>query len=418
MNKLILLTLLLFNFLVASAQTDTVSVSDTVTSMHWNLYNFYGTPSANNPNRIASIRAVLKYVKPDIFTMNELKAESGADIILNQVLNTQGETRYRRANFISSGGDSHEMLFYRSDKFRFNNVNVISSSPRGIAKYSLTYLPQGSAPILPNDTVVTTYYVLHPKASNTPADEASRTATAQLLMEDVRYSVPLSKYKHFFLHGDLNVYNAQANSYVVYTNQGNTRTFRDVKENSWAMINYTQSPRQTSFDGGVNGGLDDRFDFMLCSPDVITGVGGNMQILPSTYRAVGNDGTNFNGMNINARTNLIYPDSVVNGVYYGSDHLPVTSKYKVNRRILVSNKSLKPSNSWATLRSVNPTIFTITSASNGAVQIQIFDLSGKLVSIQKENSNEVSLPILNSGMYFLKAQMGNNLFTSKFIVTK
>jgi hypothetical protein len=90
----------------------------------------------------------------------------------------------------------------------------------------------------------------------------------------------------------------------------------------------------------------------------------------------------------------------------------------VNRRILVSNKSLKPSNSWATLRSVNPTIFTITSASNGAVQIQIFDLSGKLVSIQKENSNEVSLPILNAGMYILKAQMGNNLFTSKFIVTK
>ena len=318
---------------LAYAQTDTIVVNDTVTTMHWNLYNFAGVNTTANPTRMASIRAVLKYVKPEVFTINELQSAVAADNLLSQCLNTQGETRYRRANYIA-GNDTECMLFYRSDKFRLDLSTTISSTPRNIYKYKLYYIPSGGADFLITDSVYATYYVVHPKASNTPADEAERTTTANSIMSDVRGSVSDANYKHFFLHGDLNVYGNTASSYVAYTNPSARRTFRDVKNNSWARINYTQSPRNRQFDGGVNGGLDDRFDFILQSPDVISGIGGSMTILPTTYRAIGNDGTDFNGQDLNARPNTVYPDSVANGVFFGSDHLPVATKYRVKRRVV------------------------------------------------------------------------------------
>jgi hypothetical protein len=321
---------------IAFAQTDTVVVNDTVTTMHWNLYNFAGVNTTANPTRMASIRAVLKYVKPDVFTINELQSAVAADNLLAQCLNTQGETRYRRATYIA-GNDTECMLFYRSDKYRLELSTTISSTPRSIYKYKLYYIPSGGADFLPADSVYATYYVVHPKASNTAADEAERTTTANSIMSDVRGSVSDANYKHFFLHGDLNVYGNTAASYVAYTNTVARRTFRDVKNNSWARINYTQSPRNRQFDGGVNGGLDDRFDFILQSPDVISGTGGSMQIIPTSYRAIGNDGTDFNGLDLNARANTVYPDSVVNGVFYGSDHLPVSTKYRVKKRVVCAS---------------------------------------------------------------------------------
>jgi len=333
MRKLLLLLGFVLSNVIAFAQTDTIVVNDTVTTMHWNLYNFAGVNTTANPTRMASIRAVLKYVKPEVFTINELQSAAAADNLLAQCLNTQGETRYRRATYIA-GNDTESMLFYRSDKFRLELAISITGDTRDIFKYKLYYIPSGGADFLTTDSVYATYYVVHPKASNTPADEARRTITANAIMSDVRGSVSDANYKHFFLHGDLNVYSNTAASYVAYTNPSLRRTFRDVMNNSWARINYTQSPRNRQFDGGVNGGLDDRFDFILQSPDVISGTGGSMRIIPTSYRAIGNDGTNFDGTDLNSRPNTVYPDSVVNGVFFGSDHLPVAAKYQVRKRVV------------------------------------------------------------------------------------
>jgi len=57
---------------------------------------------------------------------------------------------------------------------------------------------------------------------------------------------------------------------------------------------------------------------------VITG-GDSLRYLENSYEAVGNDGNHFNS-NLLQGANSMYPDSIVNALYYMSDHLPVLLK--------------------------------------------------------------------------------------------
>jgi hypothetical protein len=79
-----------------------------------------------------------------------------------------------------------------------------------------------------------------------------------------------------------------------------------------------------NYDCGSKGGLDDRFDQILVSQNVMSGAD-SLRYLDNSYDAVGNDGNHFNS-NLLSGSNSQYPDSVVNALYYMSDHLPVVLK--------------------------------------------------------------------------------------------
>ena len=44
---------------------------------------------------------------------------------------------------------------------------------------------------------------------------------------------------------------------------------------------------------GASGGLDDRFDFILYSDDVLNGTNG-VNYIPNSCKSIGNDGNHFN----------------------------------------------------------------------------------------------------------------------------
>ncbi|MEZ4784893.1 MAG: hypothetical protein R3F28_12555 [Candidatus Kapaibacterium sp.] len=70
------------------------------------------------------------------------------------------------------------------------------------------------------------------------------------------------------------------------------------------------------FGGGVNGGMDDRFDQILLSPALLS------RYLPGSYTSFGNDGNHFND-SINAMPNTAVSPELAQALHDASDHLPV-----------------------------------------------------------------------------------------------
>ena len=95
-------------------------------------------------------------------------------------------------------------------------------------------------------------------------------------------------------------------------NWHNNSSFSDV---------HTQSPRTTSFGGGANGGMDDRFDWLFVSESILDNQS-RMVYIDDSYTAFGNDGNHFNDA-INSGNNFSVSEQIADALHDASDHLPV-----------------------------------------------------------------------------------------------
>ncbi len=325
--KYALFVLLITWGMVPPIQAQTVPVR----IVSYNLLNFpngrndCGSSNVNLPNRSDSLRKVMQYLKPDILVGCEIQTEAGCDSVLNRALNVFGTTHYQRAQWVNNsfGGDLQNMLFYNAAKLTLKEQRTIQTSPRDISHYIL-YVKDNTLP-QHHDTCFIEVFMCHLKAGSANADQSDRAAQTQLL-RDVLDERPQGR--HLFVCGDLNTYRSTE---VCYQNliSGGTNFLKDplnmpgnwTTNSSFAAI-HTQSPRASgSTDCGVTGGLDDRFDHIIVSQNVMNGAD-LLQYNANSYKAIGNDGNHYN-QSILAGSNSQYPDSVVRALYYASDHLPV-----------------------------------------------------------------------------------------------
>lgn len=322
-NMKYLLVLLFFVVFNSLAQTDTISI------VSYNVLNFpegrddCGTNTVV-PNRQDTLRKVLQYLSPDIFVACEVQTEAGANSILDNSLNVFGATNYAMANFFEDGSLNNSM-YYNTDKLTLKSQDRIETTPRAIDHYVL-YANDPNLGVY-FDTTFIEVYMCHLKAGSGGSNEDIRADQTQMLMDYIA-TRPLSS-NHFFC-GDLNVYSSFEDGYQNLIsgplalvdpinspgNWNNNSSFSDI---------HTQSTRTSlNYDCGSKGGLDDRFDQILVSQNVMSGAD-SLKYLDNSYDAVGNDGNHFNN-NLLSGSNSQYPDSVVNALYYMSDHLPVILK--------------------------------------------------------------------------------------------
>lgn len=324
----ILLLIFIFQVGFLSAQTDTITI------VSYNLLNFpngrndCGTSNINLPNRADTLRKILGYVKPDIFVACEIQTEAGADSILTRSLNVFGVSNYVQAEFDLSNTDAslNNSLYYNSEKLTLQWQDVIETSPRNIDHYVL-YVNDPNLGIF-FDTTFIEIYMCHLKAGSGAQEQADREQQTEQLMD---YISTRPQDRNHFVCGDLNVYTSNEACYQNLItgpfalkdpinkpgNWNNNSTFANI---------HTQSPRTSgSFDCGSTGGLDDRFDQILVSNNVILG-SDSLKYLPNSYKAIGNDGNHFNSNLLASPINAQYPDSVVRALFYMSDHLPVALK--------------------------------------------------------------------------------------------
>jgi PKD repeat protein len=294
---------------------------DTLRVMTYNTLDF----PMSSTGREVHFRTINQYLNVDIIVVNELSNSNGADILLNQALNEYGITYYNKANFVY-GSNLNNLLYYNSEKLSLYSQFEIQTNLRDINEYVLYYKSDDLATT--NDTIFLYFYVAHLKASL--GFEADRLDEVNQFLSRLN---AISDAENIFFCGDLNLYTSSEPAYQALINNipynlndplpaGNWHT------NSFYSLIHTQSTRTDDFGGGAIGGLDDRFDFILFSDDVLNGTN-KVEFISNTCKAFGNDGNHYNNALIDPPTNPDVPDSVIQALYYMSDHLPVICDIRV-----------------------------------------------------------------------------------------
>ncbi len=288
---------------------------DSLRIMYYNLLNYPDT----SPERADTLRKIVHYAKPDIFVINELQTEAGADLILSQSMNQLGVLSYQRVAFID-GNDTDNMLYYNSDKLGFISQTQVNTTLRDFSEYILYYKSPGLS--ASSDTVYLNIYSAHLKAG--AGEFAQRADEAQILKFHLNTRPDI---ENVFVGGDFNFYSGNESGCLILRESGSVWLNDPIDQignwsgnSSYANI-HTQSTRTSSFGGGSGGGMDDRFDLIFVSNDVLDNSNG-VSYIPNSYQALGQDGLRYN-QSVNSPTNTILPDSVANALYWMSDHLPV-----------------------------------------------------------------------------------------------
>lgn len=322
-TKLIIIGFLLFAY--------RLSLADTLTVMQYNLMYYdkeYSDCNATNNNVDAKdgyLRTILNHVKPDILSVNEVNdAIASVERIKTNTLNYAGETRYKRANF--SGSFLVNMIYYNSEKLELKSQDAIATSPRETNVYKFYLKTSG---LVNGDTIFLYHFVTHLKAGSYESDAQQRAVAANSIMS---YISTKNIKGNVILSGDMNLYSASEGAFVAFTTPVGSNNFRfydplNAVGNWHSNYSYryvhTQSTRTVASEGCFStGGLDDRFDFILSSSDILAGTSG---IKFYSYKTLGQDGNRYNS-SITSPTNTSIPTDVANALYGMSDHLPVVMK--------------------------------------------------------------------------------------------
>ncbi|MDB4590637.1 T9SS type A sorting domain-containing protein [Flavobacteriaceae bacterium] len=377
---------------------------ETVNVMFYNLLNF---PDAAPGGRSEILRNIFTEFKPDLFLVCELQNERGADEILNISLN-YNTNNYSRTDFIAnqSGSNSlQQLLYYSNEKFLLESSEILLTPLRDINKYvlKLNTLDQASDPIL------IYIYVAHLKSSQGSSNEDLRLEMVNEFTDDLEN---LDSNSFVLFAGDFNLYSSEEPAYQEILDASNAIVMVDPINTPGTWHNnenfqeiHTQSTRLGSGpNGGASGGLDDRFDFITISENIITNQ--NIKYVPESYKALGNNANCFN-LNISDETCTgEYSQTLRNQLYSMSDHLPVIMKLETTKEFVLNNQDfsfVEDLKIYNTLVSDNLTLVIQNSLQNRA-SIHIFNMLGqKVKTIITNNNNTIQIDTsdLESGLYFL-----------------
>ena len=398
-----------------------VMAQDTITVMQYNLlyYGNYNSGFAdcyetnnNTQRKDECIRTLVDYVKPDIFTVCEFGAtQTLLNDFLRHNLNINGANYWKSDNIINySSSTIINHIFYDSRKMGLKKHVALDTNPRDTDFYEL-YLKTPS--LAAGDTIKLICIVAHLKAGQ--GYEASRRAQLQTAMDYLNQHYP---HDNALIMGDFNMYSSNENGYrlltqtysnpdVCFVDPVGTAGIGAWTNNNQFAAYHTQSTRSYSDECFSNGGLDDRFDFILMADEIKFSYN-HLRYVNNSFRAIGNDGRHFN-QSVNQSINASVPAAVADALYDCSDHLPVTMKIAVDAHLGVEDNETQslyatvapnPASDKATVHFFNP--------ADGSVQFELYSLQGQLVQrtsdVFSEGSQQFTLDLqgLTKGFYLLR----------------
>lgn len=397
-----------------------INAQETIKTMVYNLLEF---PSAFPPNREEILRDIIDEYEPDIFMVCELENETGANLILNTSLNDEGNN-YTMAPFepSQSGDPDHQQLvFYRKGMFTLEASEVLPTPVRDINHYTLKL----STADQQTDPVLFEVFVTHLKSSTGTANKQLRLEMVQQFTNRLETLDPNS---FVLFAGDFNLYTATEPAYIELLDPTNAIVMVDPidRPGSWNNnINFqdihSQSTRISSgpFGAGAGGGLDDRFDFITVSENMLSDP--KLKYLDDTYKSFGNNGNCFDNSINSPDCFGDFSQALRENLYNMSDHLPIVMNLETNKQIVLSNDDF----SLASPIELENTLVTeklnirLNSNLSEKFSFEIYNVFGqKLLEYTSENSDYISIDAsqLTSGIYYLKTNLPTSQ-TFKFLKT-
>ncbi|NND93350.1 MAG: T9SS type A sorting domain-containing protein [Flavobacteriales bacterium] len=385
-----------------------VSLISQFRHMHYNL-TLYGNPFScdeNNNNtdaKDAALDVIIDYAQPDLFTVNELRdGNLWANRILNNVLNDDSEL-WARASLTGQFTSSSILngLFYRSDKFFLESQETVHLDLDGglllrpIDIYNLYLMDEG---LFSGDTTRFSCAVAHLAAS----DEQERSDQTEAFVSRIEELGP----GNYIFSGDLNIDSAFEEAFQNLVSHPNDMisfidpiTISPNWNNNPSIAQYhTQSTRFSDTNAGCfsGGGLDDRFDITLLSQSILEGSDG-ISFISDSYLVLGQNGNDYN-QELQTFNNGAVPDEVATALYDMSDHLPVLTEFNTEFILSAEQGAFEiPFEIFIQEQSIS-----VSFSRQDDYQVELFDISGKLVKSRTSLGDGLRLETPSGGIYILR----------------
>lgn len=389
---------------------------DTIRVMTYNFLKF----SESDGDRTTYLKTVIDSVDPDVLVTQEMETQGGVNLVLNSILNPD----YKAGTFIN-GPDTDHAIFYKDSKFDFAGYKIIHTDLRNIMEFKLVH--DGTT-----DTLLV--FSLHLKASSGSTNEQKRLNEVKELRKVTDY---LPQGTYYMAVGDFNLYGSSEPAYQKLLDKSGPGYFIDPidapgswhNNSSFAWL-HTQSTRTQQYsDGGVTGGLDDRFDFILISPFI--DAPGGIDYIEGSYTNYGNDGNHFN-QQLNSGSNSKVSSTIANALTFSSDHLPVFADFVFHNVTGVEKNSSVAKDFHLMQNYPNP--FNPATTINYSlpptsvaqmVNLTVYDVLGRNVATlvnerQSVGTYSVTFDAKNlpSGVYIYKLTAGGFIQTKKMMLLK
>ncbi|HLP29225.1 MAG TPA: hypothetical protein VK147_11345 [Candidatus Didemnitutus sp.] len=280
---------------------------DTVRICTYNILKF---SEDNVDGRMPQFKRVLDSIRPHIMLSQEVADNTAGPRFVSEVFTW---APFAAIPFVD-GPDTDHMVFYDQTLFDLVSTRVIPTELRNIQEVILALRPHDQTLA---DTIV--LYSVHLKASDGSSEAAQRLREINTLIGT------LSSRPHVMICGDFNIYGPTESAYTALVGPTATRRFVDPLGGAWRRNDasfakiYTQCTRKSNLGacgGGVDGGVDDRFDLLLASQEL------SSRVLTQTYTAFGNDGLPRLNESIDDPKNILVSSEMAAALKCASDHLP------------------------------------------------------------------------------------------------
>ena len=289
-----------------------------------------GTCTPNSPtSRNNQFIDILSTAQPDIYGVNEIGPVDGpfspaSNVLINVLPNVPGKGPFYEAAQINFDGnqDICNMLWYNGQKLALvEQAFINANNARNIDYYRFYYKAAGDIPA--TDTVFLHLFLAHYMASST----SGRLTQSNAIMNFLANRNLVSANDNYIVMGDFNESSPNSNSMQALFNSSSqpTRNLEDPLgltnwNQNWVWSQSTRS--NTSSDCGVGGGLDDRFDAIFVSENLLNDPS-NFSYDAGSYWVFGNPHSPNPTLSSTTRANLI-------GF---SDHYPVIADFNVSKAV-------------------------------------------------------------------------------------
>ena len=372
--------------------------------MTYNILNY-----EDENNREDDYALILDFTQPDLIVAQEIIGQTGYSHFQSDVLDVVDPNGWSSAPFTNQTAQQDIALYYKHDIFTFVSTSVVytaqSSGTRDVIQWIMLHNLSG---------LEFNIYGVHLKASSGSSNANQRLQETTILRNHLNELAANS----FIVAGDFNIYSNNSSSEPAFdmltgvSDNNNGRLFDPIDRighwhnNSSYSDVHTQSPRTSSFGGGANGGMDDRFDWLFVSQSILDETS-SMYYVDGTYCAFGNDGNHFNDA-INDGTNNSVSAEMADALHDASDHLPVYMDVWFDD-LTYSDQGIVITEVMANPASVSDSygewfeIFNTTDSTIDMHGWSIKDLDGDEHQLL---SDETTIPIL-PGEYFILAKNGD-----------
>lgn len=376
------------------------------------FYNALRYSETNIDARHPDYRTIMRDMQPDIMVMEEFSSLAGMHMFRDSVLNFDS-TAFAAAPYFN-GNDLDAVLYYRISKVEYLSMATYPTQLRHIYRWRLK---------MPDAPDTLDVFGIHLKASSGSSNVTLRAAEADSIRKATAQLVAANpnQQHYFIIGGDFNIYGSTEPAYQKLLSKASApqSSFNDVLNlpGTWNTAAYaahhTQSTRTTRFNGGANGGMDDRFDMIFYSDHVLDTNG--FQYVANSTRAYGNDGLRYNNAVNDLPTNGDVGQAVADALHYASDHLPILAKLQYR---------VKPPNNTS-VEELHYTInilhtahgFIVHDPRGVPISVRLYDVSGSLLATH-QHKQKVEVNGLQAGLYFVHVldQRGVVIGSEKVIV--